>query len=167
VTIVKPLFPRIKKSNKSSTLRTLIYFLWSSPPSLSAVPFPVYKSPTLSDGVVLPVHSPAAPLHRFPLRDRRRPPRRRHPPLLRQHRATGRAHARPRPVRPGPPAQEARQGSGPTMVLAPASSGSGSVIAEVEMNAGADQGAATVRATVVQASTVFYDTPATLDRCVL
>ncbi|GJN21660.1 hypothetical protein PR202_gb09160 [Eleusine coracana subsp. coracana] len=50
------------------------------------------------------------------------------------------------------------------MALAPASSGSGSVIAEVEMNGGADQGAATVRATVVQASTVFYDTPATLDK---
>lgn len=36
------------------------------------------------------------------------------------------------------------------------------VIAEVEMNAGSDPGATTVRATVVQASTVFYDTPATL-----
>ncbi|XP_062219744.1 bifunctional nitrilase/nitrile hydratase NIT4-like [Phragmites australis] len=50
------------------------------------------------------------------------------------------------------------------MALAPASSGSGSLIAEVEMNAGADLGAATVRATVVQASSVFYDTPATLDK---
>jgi hypothetical protein len=33
------------------------------------------------------------------------------------------------------------------------------------MNAGADLGATTVRATVVQASTVFYDTPATLGAC--
>jgi hypothetical protein len=41
----------------------------------------------------------------------------------------------------------------------------GPVIAEVEMNAGADLGATTVRATVVQASTVFYDTPATLGAC--
>lgn len=49
------------------------------------------------------------------------------------------------------------------MALAPASSGSGPVVTEVEMNAGADQGATgTVRATVVQACTVFYDTPATL-----
>jgi len=32
------------------------------------------------------------------------------------------------------------------------------------MNGGADQSATTVRATVVQASTVFYDTPATLDK---
>lgn len=51
------------------------------------------------------------------------------------------------------------------MALAPASSGSGPVVTEVEMNAGADQGATgTVRATVVQACTVFYDTPATLDK---
>ncbi|KAG2652556.1 hypothetical protein PVAP13_1NG031300 [Panicum virgatum] len=48
------------------------------------------------------------------------------------------------------------------MALAPAGSGGESVIAEVEMNAGADQGGATVRVTVVQASSVFYDTPATL-----
>ncbi|CAL5020733.1 unnamed protein product [Urochloa decumbens] len=39
-----------------------------------------------------------------------------------------------------------------------------SVIPEVEMNAGADQAAATVRVTVVQAASVFYDTPATLDK---
>ena len=51
------------------------------------------------------------------------------------------------------------------MALAPASSGGESVIAEVEMNAGADQGGATVRVTVVQASSVFYDTPATLGAC--
>jgi beta-cyano-L-alanine hydratase/nitrilase len=50
------------------------------------------------------------------------------------------------------------------MALAPASSGGESVIADVEMNAGGDQGAATVRVTVVQASSVFYDTPATLDK---
>ncbi|XP_066322165.1 bifunctional nitrilase/nitrile hydratase NIT4-like [Miscanthus floridulus] len=51
------------------------------------------------------------------------------------------------------------------MALAPSSSGSEPVIAEVEMkNAGADQAATTVRATVVQASSVFYDTPATLDK---
>ncbi|KAL6899460.1 hypothetical protein ACP4OV_006118 [Aristida adscensionis] len=50
------------------------------------------------------------------------------------------------------------------MAAPPASSGNGSVIAEVEMNAGADQAATTVRATVVQASTVFYDTPASLDK---
>ncbi|KAG8071559.1 hypothetical protein GUJ93_ZPchr0006g42775 [Zizania palustris] len=50
------------------------------------------------------------------------------------------------------------------MALAPASSGSGPVIPELDMNAGADQGTNTVRATVVQASTVFYDTPATLDK---
>ena len=52
------------------------------------------------------------------------------------------------------------------MALAPSSSGSEPVIAEVEMkNAGADQAATTVRATVVQASSVFYDTPATLGAC--
>ncbi|RCV07453.1 hypothetical protein SEVIR_1G250100v4 [Setaria viridis] len=48
--------------------------------------------------------------------------------------------------------------------LAPASSGGESVIAEVEMNAGTDQDAGTVRVTVVQAASVFYDTPATLDK---
>ncbi|KAJ3680277.1 hypothetical protein LUZ60_016555 [Juncus effusus] len=37
------------------------------------------------------------------------------------------------------------------------------IVNEVEMNA-ADLGSVTVRATVVQASTVFYDTPATLDK---
>lgn len=51
------------------------------------------------------------------------------------------------------------------MAMVPSGSGGGPpVIAEVEMNGGADSGAATVRATVVQASTVFYDTPATLDK---
>ncbi|KAL5213401.1 hypothetical protein ABZP36_024248 [Zizania latifolia] len=51
------------------------------------------------------------------------------------------------------------------MSLVPSGSGGGpAVIAEVEMNVGADSGATTVRATVVQASTVFYDTPATLDK---
>lgn len=39
-------------------------------------------------------------------------------------------------------------------------SSEGPVFAEVDM--GADYNATTVRATVVQASTVFYDTPATL-----
>ena len=43
--------------------------------------------------------------------------------------------------------------------------GGGPVISEVEMNAGADQAATNVRETVVQASTVFYDTPATLGAC--
>jgi hypothetical protein len=33
------------------------------------------------------------------------------------------------------------------------------------MNAGADQTATTARVTVVQASSVFYDTPATLGAC--
>ncbi|GJN21661.1 hypothetical protein PR202_gb09161 [Eleusine coracana subsp. coracana] len=50
------------------------------------------------------------------------------------------------------------------MALVTSGSGVGPVIAEVEMNAGSDPGATTVRATVVQASTVFYDTPATLDK---
>ncbi|KAJ1280096.1 hypothetical protein BS78_04G205400 [Paspalum vaginatum] len=50
------------------------------------------------------------------------------------------------------------------MALIPASSGSESVIAEVEMNGSSDQATTTVRATVVQASSVFYDTPATLDK---
>ncbi|KAG1355216.1 hypothetical protein COCNU_07G013280 [Cocos nucifera] len=39
-----------------------------------------------------------------------------------------------------------------------------SVIAEVDMGGGSDPSSVTVRATVVQASTVFYDTPATLDK---
>ncbi|KAM3226373.1 hypothetical protein ACQJBY_058816 [Aegilops geniculata] len=50
------------------------------------------------------------------------------------------------------------------MALVPSGSGGAPVIAEVEMNGGADQSSTTVRATVVQASTVFYDTPATLDK---
>ncbi|KAM3242425.1 hypothetical protein ACQJBY_054840 [Aegilops geniculata] len=50
------------------------------------------------------------------------------------------------------------------MALVPSGSGGAPVIAEVEMNGAADQSATTVRATVVQASTVFYDTPATLDK---
>ena len=48
------------------------------------------------------------------------------------------------------------------MALVTSGSGAGPVINEVEMNGGADPSATTVRATVVQASTVFYDTPATL-----
>ena len=69
----------------------------------------INRPPTPTDGVVLPVYSPAAPLHGLPLRPRRGPPRLRHPPLLRQHRAAARAHARSRPVRPRLPPQEARQ----------------------------------------------------------
>jgi hypothetical protein len=49
-----------------------------------------------------------------------------------------------------------------SMALVTTGSGVEPVIAEVEMNASSDSGATTVRATVVQASTVFYDTPATL-----
>ncbi|KAI8573440.1 hypothetical protein RHMOL_Rhmol01G0277700 [Rhododendron molle] len=48
------------------------------------------------------------------------------------------------------------------MALVPALASDGPLIAEVDM--GADPSAPTVRATVVQASTVFYDTPATLDK---
>ncbi|KAE9463366.1 hypothetical protein C3L33_04736, partial [Rhododendron williamsianum] len=48
------------------------------------------------------------------------------------------------------------------MALVPALASDGPLIAEVDM--GADSSAPTVRATVVQASTVFYDTPATLDK---
>lgn len=48
------------------------------------------------------------------------------------------------------------------MALVTSGSGAGPVIAEVAMNGGADPSATTVRATVVQASTIFYDTPATL-----
>lgn len=47
------------------------------------------------------------------------------------------------------------------MALVASSSVDPPIIAEVEMN-GSDLGSTTVRATVVQASTVFYDTPATL-----
>lgn len=47
------------------------------------------------------------------------------------------------------------------MALVTSSSVDPPIIAEVEMN-GSDLGSTTVRATVVQASTVFYDTPATL-----
>ena len=46
------------------------------------------------------------------------------------------------------------------MALIPATVNDGPLFAEVDM--GADSSAPTVRATVVQASTVFYDTPATL-----
>lgn len=46
------------------------------------------------------------------------------------------------------------------MALVPSSVGDGPVFAEVDM--GTDSSAPTVRATVVQASTIFYDTPATL-----
>ncbi|XP_072987565.1 bifunctional nitrilase/nitrile hydratase NIT4B-like [Typha latifolia] len=49
------------------------------------------------------------------------------------------------------------------MALVPANSVEPPLIAEVEMN-GSDPTSTTVRATVVQASTVFYDTPATLDK---
>lgn len=47
------------------------------------------------------------------------------------------------------------------MALVASSSVDPPIIAEVEMN-GSDLGSTTVRATVVQASTIFYDTPATL-----
>ncbi|XP_038973894.1 bifunctional nitrilase/nitrile hydratase NIT4B-like [Phoenix dactylifera] len=51
------------------------------------------------------------------------------------------------------------------MALVPASTSVESpVIAEVDMGGGSDPSSVTVRATVVQASTVFYDTPATLDK---
>ena len=45
-------------------------------------------------------------------------------------------------------------------LVVPATVNDGPLFAEVDM--GADSSALTVRATVVQASTVFYDTPATL-----
>nr|DAD29869.1 TPA_asm: hypothetical protein HUJ06_031337 [Nelumbo nucifera] len=48
------------------------------------------------------------------------------------------------------------------MDLVPSPVNDASTIAEVDM--GSDSSALTVRATVVQASTVFYDTPATLDK---
>ncbi|XP_052186685.1 bifunctional nitrilase/nitrile hydratase NIT4A [Diospyros lotus] len=48
------------------------------------------------------------------------------------------------------------------MALAPATHSDGPLFAEVDM--GGDSSAPTVRATVVQASTIFYDTPATLDK---
>ncbi|XP_010257357.1 PREDICTED: bifunctional nitrilase/nitrile hydratase NIT4B-like [Nelumbo nucifera] len=48
------------------------------------------------------------------------------------------------------------------MALIPSPINGGSVIAEVDM--GSDSSAPSVRATVVQASTIFYDTPATLDK---
>ncbi|KAH9605496.1 hypothetical protein KSS87_004665 [Heliosperma pusillum] len=48
------------------------------------------------------------------------------------------------------------------MSLIPATVNDGPIIAEVEM--GADSSSTTVRATVVQASTIFYDTPATLHK---
>ncbi|KAF4373976.1 hypothetical protein F8388_007882 [Cannabis sativa] len=38
------------------------------------------------------------------------------------------------------------------------------IIAEVDMGGGNDSSAPTLRATIVQASTIFYDTPATLDK---
>ncbi|GAB4859814.1 Nitrilase [Ancistrocladus abbreviatus] len=47
-------------------------------------------------------------------------------------------------------------------LVVPGTISSGPVFAEVEM--GADSTSPTVRATVVQASTIFYDTPATLDK---
>ncbi|KAH7663120.1 beta-cyano-L-alanine hydratase/nitrilase protein [Dioscorea alata] len=48
------------------------------------------------------------------------------------------------------------------MALVPSTAIDGPVFAEVDM--GGDSSSTTVRATVVQASTVFYDTPATLDK---
>ena len=48
----------------------------------------------------------------------------------------------------------------PTSVSGAVLDNNGPIFAEVEM--GADSSASTVRATVVQASTIFYDTPATL-----
>jgi hypothetical protein len=63
----------------------------------------------LTDGVVLPVHFPAASLHGLTLRLRRGSPHLRHPPLLRPHRAPARSHARSGPIRPRLPPQEARQ----------------------------------------------------------
>ncbi|XP_028086815.1 bifunctional nitrilase/nitrile hydratase NIT4A-like [Camellia sinensis] len=48
------------------------------------------------------------------------------------------------------------------MALVPAPATDGPLFAEVDM--GGSDSAPTVRATVVQASTVFYDTPATLDK---
>uniref|UniRef100_A0A453PSQ1 Uncharacterized protein n=1 Tax=Aegilops tauschii subsp. strangulata TaxID=200361 RepID=A0A453PSQ1_AEGTS len=50
-----------------------------------------------------------------------------------------------------------------TMSLCPMSPSVRPVIAEMEMNAGTDQDATTVRATVVQACGMFHDTPATFD----
>ncbi|KAK8345148.1 hypothetical protein V6Z12_A07G128300 [Gossypium hirsutum] len=50
----------------------------------------------------------------------------------------------------------------PTMSIVPAPQPDGPLFAEVDM--GGDASVPTVRATVVQASTIFYDTPATLDK---
>ncbi|KAL0907714.1 hypothetical protein M5K25_022145 [Dendrobium thyrsiflorum] len=51
------------------------------------------------------------------------------------------------------------------MAVVPASSSVGSpLIAEVDMGGGSDPSSVVVRATVVQASTVFYDTSATIDK---
>ncbi|XP_057534269.1 bifunctional nitrilase/nitrile hydratase NIT4A isoform X1 [Amaranthus tricolor] len=50
----------------------------------------------------------------------------------------------------------------PTSVSGAVLDNNGPIFAEVEM--GADSSASTVRATVVQASTIFYDTPATLEK---
>uniref|UniRef100_A0A453PRQ1 CN hydrolase domain-containing protein n=1 Tax=Aegilops tauschii subsp. strangulata TaxID=200361 RepID=A0A453PRQ1_AEGTS len=50
-----------------------------------------------------------------------------------------------------------------TMSLCPMSPSVRPVIAEMEMNAGTDQDATTVRATVVQACGMFHDTPATFE----
>uniref|UniRef100_A0A453PSR0 Uncharacterized protein n=1 Tax=Aegilops tauschii subsp. strangulata TaxID=200361 RepID=A0A453PSR0_AEGTS len=51
------------------------------------------------------------------------------------------------------------------MSLCPMSPSVRPVIAEMEMNAGTDQDATTVRATVVQACGMFHDTPATFGTC--
>lgn len=50
------------------------------------------------------------------------------------------------------------------MALVPSTAIGDALIAEVDMGGGADNSSNIVRATVVQASTVFYDTPATLDK---
>lgn len=50
------------------------------------------------------------------------------------------------------------------MSLVPSVAGDPPLIAEVDMAGSSDASSITVRATVIQASTVFYDTPATLDK---
>ena len=48
------------------------------------------------------------------------------------------------------------------MALVPSLAMEGALMSEIDMGGVSDSSAAIVRATVVQASTVFYDTPATL-----
>ncbi|XP_078439967.1 bifunctional nitrilase/nitrile hydratase NIT4A-like [Wolffia australiana] len=50
------------------------------------------------------------------------------------------------------------------MALVPSSAIDGALMSEVDMGGASDPSTVTVRATVVQASTVFYDTPATIDK---